>query len=233
MMKSLGICALGLSAGELVGGGAMGQAGGGGETLPAAAPYALPPLPYAYDALQPAISQEILKIHHDKHHAGYVAGLNKTLEKLQAAREDAAQITALSRDLAFHGSGHVLHSLYWKSMTPGGSAAPAGLLGQAIDRDFGSLKSFMAQFANASKAVEGSGWAVLGYEPLGRRLLALQSEKHQNLAIWGIVPLMVCDVWEHAYYLQYQNRRADYVDAFMKLIDWPGTAKRFAKAIAG
>jgi len=196
--------------------------------------YELPPLPYGYDALEPAIEAGVLRIHHGKHHAGYVKGLNATLQRLQQAREsgDLSDIKALSRALAFHGSGHVLHSLYWHSMAPGGSPAQDGPLLRALDRDFGSFAAFRAQFLSAAKDVEASGWALLGHEPMGGRLLILQVEKHQNLAFWGVAPLLVCDVWEHAYYAQYQNRRADYVDSFFPLIDWPAVARRYAEAAA-
>ena len=196
--------------------------------------YTLPRLPYAYGALAPGLEERVLRLHHGKHHAGYVKGLSSTLQKLAKARaaSDFSQIKALSRDLAFHGSGHVLHSLYWVSMTPGGSAEPTGELRAALARDFGSLDAFRAQFLAAAKKVEGSGWAVLAYEPVGETLLVLQAEKHQNLAVWGAAPLLVCDVWEHAYYDQYQNRRGDYVDNFFKLIDWPGLARRHRSAKA-
>jgi Fe-Mn family superoxide dismutase len=196
--------------------------------------YELPKLPYEYGALAPGIEEGVVRVHHDKHHAGYVLGLNATLGKLEAARKagEMSDVKSLSRDLAFNGSGHVLHVLYWMSMTPGGTPGPAGVLEQAIQRDFGSVDAFKGQFAAASKAVEGSGWGVLGFEPLGNRLLVLQAEKHQDLTFWGIVPLLVCDVWEHAYYDQYQSRRADYVDAFMKLIDWRATHARYGQATA-
>jgi len=195
--------------------------------------YTLPPLPYPYDALAPKIDEETLRTHHDKHHAGYVRGLNATLEKLEEARAagDHTWIKALSRDLAFHGSGHVLHSLYWVSMTPR-ETEPKGKLLSALGRDFGSFEAFKAQFLAASKKVEGSGWGLLVYEPLGDRLLVLQVEKHQDLTIWGVVPLVACDVWEHAYYLQYRNRRADYVDNFFTLIDWPAVAGRYENAVS-
>ena len=213
----------------------------GGASSCAAAPaaiaktkeYELPRLPYGYDALAPQIEERVLRLHHTKHHAGYVRGLNATLAKLGQARAagDFVAIKALSRDLAFHGSGHVLHTLYWQSMQPSPAGEPAGALRAAIERDFGSLAAFRAQFAAAANKVEGSGWAVLGFEPMGRRLLVLQAEKHQNLTIWGVAPLLVCDVWEHAYYAQYHNRRGDYVEAFCALINWPGAARRFAQAV--
>ena len=204
--------------------------GGGGAKDPVA--YELPKLPYAFDALAPALEERVIRTHYEKHHAAYVKGLNATLDKLAKARAagEFADVKALSRDLAFHGSGHVLHSLYWTSMIPGGSGEPKGALGRAIDRDFGSFDAFSKQFAQAAKDVEGSGWALLVWEPMGRRLLVLQAEKHQDLTIQGATPIMVCDVWEHAYYAQYLNLRPNYVDAFMKLIDWNSTAARFAKA---
>jgi len=207
------------------------------ETAGAAAArveYVLPPLPYAYDALMPFLSDETLTLHHDKHHRGYVNGLNRTLGKLAAAGQtaDYSAIKSLSRDLAFHGSGHVLHTLYWRSMTPGGSRL-GGTLAALATRDFGSTRALQDQVAAAARAAEASGWAVLAYEPLGRRLLALQAEKHQNLAIWGVAPLLVCDVWEHAYYVDYRNRRADYVAGFMEAADWAAAEKRLATALRG
>jgi len=195
-------------------------------------PYKLPPLPYSYDALAPGIEETVVRLHHDKHHAGYVKGLNATLDKLAEARTsgDMSQIKDLSRNLAFHGSGHALHTLYWESMTPGGSPEPGGTLREAIERDFGSFAACRDQFLTAAKKVEASGWGVLAYEPMGRRLLILQAEKHQNLTIWGVAPLLVCDVWEHAYYMQYQNRRAEYVDKFAELIDWAEVERRHRTA---
>ena len=225
VFKLAGLGALSMALGEKAGGQDVGA-------VKAAAPYTLPELPYAYGALAPGIEERVLRVHHDKHHAGYVNGLNTALEKLEKARAagDMGGIKALSRDVAFNGSGHVLHSLYWQSMTPGGSGEPKGELRKALDRDFGSFAAFPTQFLAATKDVEGSGWGILAWEPIGRRLLVLQAEKHQNLTVWGAVPLMVSDVWEHAYYVQYENRRADYVDAFFKLIDWSATASRFEKA---
>jgi len=197
------------------------------------APYALPALPYAYDALAPFLSETTLRLHHDKHHNGYVNGLNRTLERLAAAREvgDYAAIKALSRDLAFHGSGHVLHTLYWQSMAPGGTAL-RGRLADAVKRDFSSPDAFLAQFAAACKATEASGWGVVAYEPLGRRVLILQAEKHQNLTVWGVTPLLVCDVWEHAYYVDYRNARSDYVDGFLAVADWASAGQRYVAALA-
>ncbi len=193
--------------------------------------YRLPDLPYEKDALAPLHEARTLEIHHDRHHAGYVRGLNTTLDKLSKARNDGdfSQIKPLSRALAFHGSGHVLHTLYWNSMTPDGSKVPQGL-GRAMKSSFGSVEAGQKQFAAATKAVEASGWGVLAFEPIGRQLVVLQAEKHQNLAIWGVVPLLVCDVWEHAYYLQFANNRGQWVENFMKLANWEFAAKRLAQA---
>jgi Fe-Mn family superoxide dismutase len=183
--------------------------------------YVLPRLPYDYDALEPHYDARTVEIHHGRHHAGYVRGLNSTLAKLSAAREqgDMGEIKDLSRNLAFHGSGHVLHCLFWHSMKPGKSSIPDSLA-TALDESFGSVEAAKKHFAGATKAVEGSGWGVLAYEPISGKLLVLQAEKHQNLAIWGVVPLLVCDVWEHAYYLKYANNRGDWVDNFMEIANF-------------
>ncbi len=195
--------------------------------------YALPRLPYAYDALEPFLGRQTLTLHHDKHHQGYVNGLNATLDKLAVARRAGTYgaIKDLSRALAFHGSGHVLHTIYWRSMTGGGSPLN-GALADAVRRDFGSQEAFLQQFAAATRAVEGSGWGVAAYEPMGGKVLVLQAEKHQNLTVWGVVPLLVCDVWEHAYYLDYQNRRAEYVDGFLKVANWSFANQRYVEATA-
>jgi superoxide dismutase, Fe-Mn family len=226
VFKLAGLGALSMAFGET----ASGQGGGSGKDV---VPYTLPDLPYAYGALAPGIEERVLRVHHDKHHAGYVKGLNTALEKLGQARTagDMGSIKALSRDVAFNGSGHVLHSLYWQSMTPGGSGEPKGELRKAIERDFGSFAAFTTQFLAATKDVEGSGWGILAWEPMGKRLLILEAENHQNQTVQGVTPLMVSDVWEHAYYVQYENRRADYVDAFFKLVDWTATAKRFEQVV--
>jgi Fe-Mn family superoxide dismutase len=195
--------------------------------------YTLPPLPYAYDALEPMYDQQTLKLHHDKHHAGYVKKANEAMEKLQAARKakDFAAIKCISEDLAFNGSGHILHTLFWLSMKPGGNGGQMPFeIKQAFEQSFGSADAAQAQFAAATKAVEASGWGVLAFEPVSQKLIILQCEKHQNLTMWGVVPLLVCDVWEHAYYLKYQNNRAEWVDNFMKLANWDFAAERLAAA---
>jgi Fe-Mn family superoxide dismutase len=189
----------------------------------------LPPLPYPYDALEPYIDKETLTIHHDKHHAGYVANLNIALSTLVDARltSDFTLIKHWSRELAFNGSGHVLHTFYWENMSPKGGGEPKGELLEAIDRSFGSFERFRIQFSAAANAVEGNGWGVMAFEPYRGHLIVLQAEKHQDQTIWGVYPLLVCDVWEHAYYLKYQNRRADYVKAFFHIINWLEVEKRY------
>lgn len=197
--------------------------------------YVLPPLPYANDALEPSIDALTMSIHHDKHHQGYVNGLNKALDQLKAARKegDYSTIKHLSRDVSFNGGGHVLHSIFWQNMAPakkGGGGEPTGALAKEIVRDFGSVDAFRKQFSAAAGAVEGSGWGVLGREPISGRLLVIQGEKQQNLGIWGLDPLLVLDVWEHAYYVKYQNRRTDYVKAWWDVVNWKDVATRAGHA---
>ncbi len=188
----------------------------------------LSPLPYPYDALEPYLDKETLSLHYDKHHRGYVNGFNAALNALSKARADGdyRMIKHWSRELAFNGSGHVLHALYWTSMSPKGGE-PSGDLLSAIERSFGSLSAFLDQFSAATGAVEASGWGVLAHEPYMGHLVVLQAEKHQDLGIWGVNPLLVCDVWEHAYYLKYQNRRGEYIKNFLKIINWEEAAKRY------
>ena len=202
----------------------------------AAGAHTLPPLPYAYDALQPIIDAKTMEIHHDKHHKKYVDDLNHAELSLVTARTqgDYTFIKYWENELAFNGSGHILHSVYWTIMSPPGSSLkPGSYTSQYIDWYFGGFEAFKAQFIAAANAVEGSGWCILGYNTAFSRLELLQCEKHQNMTQWGIVPILVCDVWEHAYYLQYQNMRADYVNAWWQLINWDEVETRFIKASQG
>ena len=198
--------------------------------------YVLPALRYAYDALEPHIDTETMRIHHSKHHAGYVRGLNKAMDALERLRngdDSVGSIKHWSRELAFHGCGHMNHVLFWLCMAPpsmGGGGEPSGELRTQIDRDFGSFGKFAGHFKAAAKSVEGSGWAWLAWEPLAERLIVTQSEKQQNHMFTSMRPILGCDVWEHAYYLRYQNRRADYIDAFMKVIHWPSIEVMFRAA---
>ena len=194
----------------------------------------LSPLPYAYDALEPYIDEQTMRLHHDIHHLGYVNGLNKAEERLAEARQngDFGLVKHWSREAAFHGSGHLLHSIFWPNMISASEAKaqPDGALAAAINRDFGSFDAFKAQFIAAAGAVEGSGWGILAYRPDDDALVILQAEKHQNLTQWGVIPLLVLDVWEHAYYLKYQNRRPDYISAFWNVVNWDQAAKNFKDA---
>ncbi len=199
--------------------------------------YELPPLPYDYSALEPHIDEQTMRLHHDKHHLAYVNGLNAALEKLEAARAsgDFALTKHWSREAAFHGSGHLLHTIFWPNMAPagnGGGGEPSGELAAQVAKDFGSFAAFKAHFSAAANQAEGSGWALLVWEPVAGQLEVLQSEKHQNLTQWGVRPLLVLDVWEHAYYLKYQNNRAAYVEAWWNVVNWSDVAERF-KATVG
>ena len=232
---------IGLAAGALVvlGPDAMGQQRGGAQTAQAGplseqafrdGKYVLPPLPYAYNALEPHIGEQTLRIHHDKHHNAYVQGLNAALEQMTAAakagQKDLMQHWATL--VAFNGSGHVLHTLYWENMTAGGGGQPEGPLAQALQRDFGSYDGFVAAFAGVAAQVRGNGWGVLAWEPIGRRLVVCGVGNHQDNVLVGSHPLLIMDVWEHAYYLNYQNERAKYVETFIKnLIDWDAVNRRF------
>jgi Fe-Mn family superoxide dismutase len=194
--------------------------------------HTLPDLPYAYDALEPYISEEIMKLHHDKHHRSYVEGLNKAELNLKKAREsnDFSLIKHWSRELAFHGSGHYLHTIFWKNMSPEGGGSPQGLLKGEIESYFGSLEKFKKQFSEAAKQVEGVGWALLVWSPRARHLEILQSERHMLLTQWDTIPLLVLDVWEHAYYLQYKSNRESYIENWWKLVNWNDVEMRFEKA---
>jgi Fe-Mn family superoxide dismutase len=193
--------------------------------------YSLPALPYKYDALEPHLSSEILELHHSKHHAAYVKGANDALDKLADARKNKAfgNIVQLEKSLAFHLSGHVLHSLLWKNMSPSGGGTPSGSLGKAVDQNFGSFDAFKGQLTSAASTIQGSGWGALSWEPLGKRLIVEQVFDHQGNSGNGTLPILVVDMWEHAYYLQYQNRKEEWLEGFWNLIDWTDVAARFDK----
>jgi len=196
------------------------------------ADYTLPDLPYDFGALEPHYSGEILELHHDKHHAAYVACANTTLEKLADARDkgEFGAIVGLQKTLAFNVSGHVLHSIFWKNLSPDGGDKPDGALGTAIDEHFGSFDGFKAQLTQSTTTIQGSGWGVLAWEPLGQRLIVEQVYDHQGNVGNGSVPLLVFDAWEHAFYLQYKNVKADFVSALWQIVNWTDVAARFAEA---
>jgi Fe-Mn family superoxide dismutase len=192
-------------------------------------PHQLPPLDYPYEALEPHIDAQTMRLHHDIHHAAYVTGLNNAEAKLAEAREknDFALVKHWSRELAFHGAGHFLHTIFWKNMAPNGGGKPSGKLLVQIEKDFGSYEAFVAQFKAAAGAVEGSGWALLVKNWPAQKLEILQAEKHQQLSQWVVEPILALDVWEHAYYLKYQNKRPAYVEAFFNVINWKDVEQRF------
>lgn len=196
------------------------------------APYTLPDLAYDYGALEPHLSGRILELHHGKHHAAYVAGANTVLDRLVEARSsgDYGTINQLEKNLAFHLSGHVMHSIFWRNLSPDGGGRPDGELAAAIDEYLGSFDAFRAQLTEAAMNVQGSGWAALSWEPLGGRLIVEQVYDHQGNVGQGGPPLLVLDMWEHAFYLQYENRKGEWVDAFWELVDWGDVTKRFASA---
>jgi len=188
----------------------------------------LPPLPYDYNALEPYIDEQTMRLHHDKHHLAYVNGLNNAEAKLAEARQknDFSLVKHWEREAAFHGAGHFLHSIFWQNMAPKAGGKPTGTLLDALTGRFGSFDSFMSHFKAAAVAVEGSGWALLVKNNMTKNLEILTAEKHQDLSQWVVTPLLVCDVWEHAYYLKYQNNRAAYVDAFSNVINWGDVQRR-------
>ena len=196
------------------------------------AEYKLPDLPYDYAALEPHYSGQILELHHDKHHAAYVAGANTTLDKLAEARskEDFGTVVGLEKTLAFNLSGHVLHSIFWKNLSPDGGDKPTGDLAAALDENFGTFEGFKTHLTQATSTIQGSGWGVLAWEPLGQRLVIEQVYDHQGNVGQGAVPLLVFDAWEHAWYLQYKNVKADFFAALWNIVNWTDVSERLAGA---
>ncbi|XVS62008.1 superoxide dismutase [Actinosynnema sp. CA-299493] len=197
--------------------------------------YHLPDLPYDYSALEPAITGEILELHHSKHHAAYVKGANDTLERIAEIREkdDFSGIVGLEKTFAFNLSGHVLHTVFWENLSPDGGDRPEGELAAAIDEHFGSFDAFAKQLSAATSTVQGSGWGVLAWEPLSRRLVVEQVYDHHGNIGMNTSPLLVFDAWEHAYYLQYRNVRPDYVQKLWSLVNWTDVTRRFDLARNG
>lgn len=193
--------------------------------------YELPELPYDYSALEPHYSARVLELHHGKHHAAYVKGANTTLADLASARQrdDFDALNQLQKSLAFHVSGHVLHSLFWKNMSPDGGGKPDGDLDDAITEYFGTFEGFRSQLTQAALGIQGSGWGALAWEPVGKRLVVEQVHDHQGNIGNGTIPLLVLDMWEHAYYLQFENVKADWVNSFWELVNWPDVADRLER----
>jgi Fe-Mn family superoxide dismutase len=197
--------------------------------------YSLPELTYDYSALAPHISAQIMELHHSKHHAAYVAGANTALEKLAEARDanDFANINRLQKDLAFHLGGHTNHSIFWKNLSPDSQERPGGDLASAIDEYFGSFDKFRAHFNAAALGLQGSGWAFLAWDAIGGQLIIEQLYDQQGNIAAGTTPLLMLDMWEHAFYLDYKNVKGDYVNAFWNIINWDDVATRFAAARSG
>ncbi|MCU1584443.1 MAG: superoxide dismutase [Microbacteriaceae bacterium] len=193
------------------------------------AEYTLPELGYDYGALAPSISGAIMELHHTKHHQAYVTGANAAMAGLAAARDsgDLANVNKLEKDLAFNLGGHVNHSIFWTNLSPDGGDKPAGELAAAIDDQFGSFDKFVAHFTAVALGVQGSGWAVLAYDVIGQRLSVFQLFDQQGNVPLGLIPLFMLDVWEHAYYLDYKNVRADYVKAVWNIANWQNVQQRF------
>ena len=194
--------------------------------------YTLPDLTYDYGALEPNISGRIMELHHDKHHLAYVNGANSALDALAEARDknDLSMVNKFQKDLAFNLAGHVNHTVFWKNMSPEGGDKPVGELAAAIDEFFGSFDAFRAHFTASALGIQGSGWAILVWDILGQKLIIEQLYDHQgNLAV-GSIPLLMLDMWEHAFYLDYQNVKPDYVKAFWNIVNWADVQARFTEA---
>ncbi|WP_072891018.1 superoxide dismutase [Ornithinibacillus halophilus] len=190
----------------------------------------LPELPYAYDALEPFISEDIMRLHHDEHHKSYVDGLNKAEDALYSTKKDREPIKHWLREQAFHGSGHYLHTIFWNNVSPNSSKNPTGEFLMQLDQDFGSFKNFKTLFTETAASVEGVGWAVLVWEPRSGRLAIQSFEKHQMFHIADTIPLLVLDMWEHAYYLQYQTDKRSYIQNWWNVVNWDDVSKRYTEA---
>lgn len=190
----------------------------------------LPQLPYNYNALEPYISEAIMRLHHDVHHQAYVDGLNKAENELYVKQPDKSLVKHWLREQAFHGSGHNLHTIFWFNMTPNSDKKPSGDILKQIERDFGTWKKFKNLFNSTASSVEGDGWAVLYWNPRNGRLGVQSFEKHQLFQIADIIPLLVLDMWEHAYYLQYKTDKESYIENWWNVVNWQNVNERFAKA---
>lgn len=195
--------------------------------------YTLPKLGYEYNALEPSIDAQTMEIHHSKHHAGYVKGLNAANLELKKMNEsgDYSLINHWSEKSAFTGGGHFLHTMFWASMSPDGGGNPTGKLAMQLSKDFGSVDAFKAHFSAASKGVQGSGWGLMAVQIPSKRLVVVQAQNQHLNTQWAMIPLLGIDVWEHAYYLKYQNNRGAYVDNWWKVVDWKAVGERYEKIL--
>lgn len=196
--------------------------------------YTLPDLTYDYGALDPSISGQIMELHHSKHHAAYVAGANQALEQMAEARDTGnfGNLPKLEKDLAFHLGGHTNHSIFWKNMGPDSKDRPEGELASAITEFFGDYDKFVAHFNAAALGIQGSGWALLAWDTVGSRLVINQLYDQQGNVPVLTTPLLMLDMWEHAFYLDYKNVKGDYVKAFWNIVNWDDVEKRFEAAKA-
>ncbi len=199
------------------------------------AKYTLPELPYDYAALEPHISAKIMELHHDKHHAAYVTGANTALDKLAEAREagDLGAVNLHEKNLAFNLGGHINHTVFWNNLSPEGGGEPEGELRAAIDEYFGGFDAFQKHFAATAAGIQGSGWSVLGWDTIGQRLSIFQLFDQQSNVPVSIQPVLMLDMWEHAFYLDYLNVKADYIKAFWNIANWQDVAARFERARSG
>ena len=190
------------------------------------------PLPYNTDHLEPYMDEETLHLHHSFHHGGAVKGANKDIEMIKSVMNsgDFTLADHWTKKLSFHLSSHILHSIFWTNLA-NKKSQPTGDLLKRIEKDFGSTNKMQEMIAKISKSIEGSGWGILAYQPYSDNLVVLQCENHHKLTVWGAVPLLVIDVWEHAYYLKYKNKRGDFVDALMNIINWDNVAQRYDIAL--
>lgn len=232
-----------VQSGALVAGAALASTAGSAQPLAArryadkltdgAGKYAAAPLPFALDALEPVIDARTVEMHYNFHHKPAVTAANNAEAALAKARDtnDFALVKHYEKELAFQLSSHILHSIYWTNLG-GKGGEPKGELANALNTEFGSFARLKSQLAAATVAVEASGWGILGHHPMTHKLMVLQCENHQKLTAWGVTPLLVLDVFEHAYYLKYQNRRGEYVNALFNIINWENVAERFDAARA-
>jgi superoxide dismutase, Fe-Mn family len=189
----------------------------------------LPKLPYEYNALEPHIDAQTMEIHHSKHHQSYVNNLNKALKTMKDLKDDAtpSQVEALQRDISFNFGGHALHSMFWGIMDPAGGkpggkpgGEPSGRLGEMLNAQFGSFERFKGYFTKVATSVKGSGWAILAFAPVSQQLITYAVKDQDSTHAPGTMPILGVDVWEHAYYLKYQNKRDEYVKAWFNTINW-------------
>jgi superoxide dismutase, Fe-Mn family len=194
--------------------------------------FALQPLPYTETFLEPFMDEETVHLHYTFHHGGAVKAANKDLSMIKKALDENSLDTVdfWTKKLAFHLSSHILHSIFWTNLT-NKKSDPTGELLRRIERDFGSFDRLKVLLARISKDVDGNGWGILGYQPYTDKLTVLGCENHEKLTQWGVIPLLVIDVWEHSYYLKYRNRRGEFVDNFFQIINWDNAAERLATAL--